>query len=95
MLKTLWGPWVVLLGIVAGLALGIAGLPLLGRFLEFDGVGSSSCDIKGNISSSGERIYHVPGQKYFRVTAVNRLRGVRWFCSEAEARAAGWRRARR
>ncbi len=55
---------------------------------------SSSCRIKGNIGNSG-RIYHVPGGYYYDRTRINTSRGERWFCSEAEARAAGWRRARR
>jgi hypothetical protein len=55
-----------------------------------------SCDIKGNISiETGERIYHVPGQKYYAATRISPQYGERWFCSEAEARAAGWRKARR
>lgn len=53
-----------------------------------------SCDIKGNISSSGERIYHVPGQRYYEVTKIDEAKGERWFCSEAEAVAAGWRKAK-
>ena len=28
------------------------------------GVRATDCLIKGNITSSGERIYHVPGQRY-------------------------------
>ena len=55
----------------------------------------ASCPIKGNISSSGERIYHVPGQQHYDDTRISRAKGERWFCSEEEARAAGWRRARR
>lgn len=53
------------------------------------------CNIKGNISSSGERIYHVPGQKFYNDTRISTSKGERWFCSEQEAQAAGWRRARR
>jgi hypothetical protein len=53
------------------------------------------CGIKGNISvTTGERIYHVPGQKYYFVTRINWFGGERWFCSEADARAAGWRKSR-
>lgn len=59
------------------------------------GSGSSGCNIKGNISAEGERVYHVPGQKYYSVTVINQAKGERWFCSEAEAVAAGWRRSRR
>lgn len=53
-----------------------------------------ACNIKGNVSTTGERIYHVPGQKYYDDTRISASHGERWFCSEAEARAAGWRRSR-
>ena len=52
------------------------------------------CRIKGNISADGKRIYHVPGQKYYDRTKINQMAGERWFCSEAEARSAGWRRSK-
>jgi endonuclease YncB( thermonuclease family) len=55
----------------------------------------TDCVIKGNISSKGERIYHVPGQENYGRTRISSSKGERWFCSEADARAAGWRRARR
>ncbi|BCG83373.1 hypothetical protein MesoLj113b_69150 (plasmid) [Mesorhizobium sp. 113-3-3] len=58
------------------------------------GLLGSGCNIKGNISARGERIYHLPGQKYYGVTKVTEAKGERWFCSEAEARAAGWRRSK-
>jgi endonuclease YncB( thermonuclease family) len=51
----------------------------------------AGCDIKGNINSRGEHIYHVPGSRYYDSTLIDTARGERWFCSEAEARAAGWR----
>jgi endonuclease YncB( thermonuclease family) len=51
------------------------------------------CRIKGNISGSGERIYHVPGGRDYDRTQINPAKGERWFCSEMEAQAAGWRRA--
>src|SRR6056297_357758 len=53
------------------------------------------CAIKGNISRSGKRIHHLPGQADYDRTVIRPEQGERWFCSEAEARAAGWRRARR
>jgi hypothetical protein len=57
---------------------------------------SASCNIKGNISiETGERIYHMLGQKYYAATRISPQYGERWFCSEAEAQAAGWRKARR
>ena len=52
------------------------------------------CLIKGNISSKGERIYHAPGCRYYNATVIEPQRGERWFCTEAEAVAAGWRRTK-
>lgn len=52
--------------------------------------------IKGNISqSTGERIYHVPGGEFYDRTAIDEAAGERWFCTEADAVAAGWRRSQR
>lgn len=54
-----------------------------------------SCRIKGNISTNtGERIYHVPGQQYYDQTVITASKGERWFCTEAEAKAAGWRKSK-
>lgn len=53
------------------------------------------CAIKGNISSSGKRIYHLPFQVHYNRTTINESRGERWFCTEGEALQAGWRRALR
>ena len=66
-----------------------------GQAAAADAAAPAGCRIKGNISSAGRRIYHVPGQGWYDRTRVNTARGERWFCSEAEARAAGWRRAAR
>ncbi len=53
------------------------------------------CNIKGNISiNSGEHIYHMPGQEYYSATRIRPEYGERWFCSESDARRAGWRKAR-
>lgn len=52
------------------------------------------CNIKGNVSTRGEKIYHVPGQRYYAETRISASHGERWFCSEQEARAAGWRRSK-
>ncbi len=55
---------------------------------------SEACNIKGNVSySTGEKIYHVPGDPDYNATTINTSYGERWFCSEAEAKAAGWRHA--
>ena len=53
------------------------------------------CQIKGNISANGARIYHLPGQEFYQRTVIRPEQGERWFCSEAQARASGWRRAHR
>ena len=48
----------------------------------------SGCVIKGNRNLRGQWIYHLPGMPYYGVTRAEEM-----FCSEAEARAAGYRRA--
>lgn len=54
------------------------------------------CLIKGNISqSSGDKIYHVPGQQDYDGTVISPNAGERWFCTEDEAKANGWRKAQR
>jgi len=52
-----------------------------------------SCTIKGNISASGEKIYHLQGCGSYSKTTIDESRSERWFCSEQEAQSAGWRRA--
>jgi endonuclease YncB( thermonuclease family) len=52
------------------------------------------CAIKGNINGEGERIYHTPDSPTYGSTRIDEDRGERWFCSAAEARAAGWRAPR-
>ena len=45
--------------------------------------------IKGNINSSGERIYHCPTWRdYDKITMKS---GDKWFCTESEAKSAGFR----
>ena len=46
------------------------------------------CVIKGNRSRRGPWIYHLPGMPYYDAT-----RAEEYFCTEAEAQAAGYRRA--
>jgi endonuclease YncB( thermonuclease family) len=52
----------------------------------------SGCAIKGNITSNGH-IYHMPWSAWYDRVKIDEKRGERWFCSEAEATAAGWRPA--
>lgn len=53
----------------------------------------SSCVIKGNISGKKEKIYHLPSCGSYQKTTIDSATGERWFCSEQEATAAGWRKA--
>jgi competence protein ComEC len=46
--------------------------------------------IKGNISSTGEKIYHLPGGAYYDRTVPEA-----WFKTEAEAQKAGYRASKR
>jgi Micrococcal nuclease (thermonuclease) homologs len=55
--------------------------------------GSGNCLIKGNISSKGEKIYHVIGCQSYNQTVIDESKGEKWFCTEQEALAAGWRKA--
>lgn len=77
------------------LAVGLLALTDLGSDVKALVGLKPGCDIKGNISPDGMRIYHVPGGHWYRKTKVDLLAGERWFCSESDARAAGWRRSRR
>lgn len=47
-----------------------------------------SCTIKGNRNRRGQWIYHLPGMPYYDVTRAEEI-----FCTEAQAREAGYRRA--
>jgi len=52
------------------------------------------CNIKGNVNSKGDKIYHVPGMSSYGATKIDESKGERWFCSDEEAQAAGWRAPR-
>jgi hypothetical protein len=86
---------------VAGIAFGVLGFAIAGFYSAGDLISpvaatAGGCVIKGNVSiNSRERIYHVPGQEYYASTKISPEYSERWFCSEAEARAAGWRKAGR
>ena len=54
-------------------------------------VPNSDCPIKGNINRKGIKIYHAPWSRSYKRTKINTTKGERWFCSEGEALAAGWR----
>lgn len=48
------------------------------------------CAIKGNLTANG-RIYHMPWSPWYDQIRMDPDKGKRWFCTEAEAVAAGWR----
>jgi endonuclease YncB( thermonuclease family) len=50
------------------------------------------CAIKGNVTASG-LIYHMPWSPWYDKVRITGHSNKRWFCSEAEAIAAGWRPA--
>jgi len=53
------------------------------------------CNIKGNINrKTGDRVYHLPGQKHYDEVTVEPEAGERWFCTEDEAQASGWRKSK-
>lgn len=54
----------------------------------------ADCRIKGNINRAGEKIYHLPGGRWYDRTRISKPAGERMFCSEEEAVKAGWRRAK-
>eukprot|EP00882_Tetradesmus_deserticola_P002244 GHRQ01002396.1.p1 GENE.GHRQ01002396.1~~GHRQ01002396.1.p1 ORF type:complete len:345 (+),score=130.59 GHRQ01002396.1:162-1196(+) len=49
--------------------------------------------IKGNINSKGEKIYHTPASGSYARVQIDQKAGERYFCTEQEALAAGWRAA--
>lgn len=52
------------------------------------------CYIKGNINTAGEKIYHTRDSASYADTVIDESKGERWFCTEREARGAGWRAPR-
>ncbi len=53
----------------------------------------TACTIKGNINAKEEKIYHVVGCQSYAKTVIDESKDERWFCSESEAMASGWRKA--
>ncbi len=52
------------------------------------------CPIKGNVKG-GRRLYVLPWSQDYERVRVSRSRGERWFCSEGDAQAAGWKPSER
>lgn len=54
---------------------------------------SNQCQIKGNISKTGKKVYHTPDCPSYDKTIINESANERWFCNEQEAELAGWTKA--
>ncbi|MEY9325805.1 sunset domain-containing protein [Sinorhizobium fredii] len=81
--------------VIGALTVGAAGgMTASDLIASLSGGTSGTCWIKGNISITGERIFHAPGQRYYSQTKISSNYGERWFCSEFEAWAAGWRKSK-
>ena len=65
------------------------------RFKNNNNLDKKECYIKGNISSKGQKIYHLPGNLSYEETKINENKGERWFCSEQEAKMNGWRKSKK
>ena len=53
---------------------------------------AEDCNVKGVVDEGGARIYLVPTDPHYADAAVDKARGGQLFCSDDEARHAGWRR---
>lgn len=77
----------IVLILIIGSILAFGLMPLL-SYISHD---PSPCRIKGEINLLGERKYHVPGDPRYDQVMITTRSGERWFCSEDDAQAAGWR----
>lgn len=62
------------------------------RWQSAEQTAPAGCAIKGNVTAKGH-IYHLPWSPWYSKVKVETAKGERWFCSETEAAAAGWRPA--
>jgi len=60
------------------------------RWASVEEKAPDGCAIKGNVTARG-KIYHMPWSPWYAQIRMSQDRGRRWFCTEAEAVAAGWR----
>jgi hypothetical protein len=64
------------------------------RLLSQTGSLKPGCNIKGNISwNQKAKLYHLPEMKDYKITKIDPAKGERWFCTESEAIANGWKKA--
>lgn len=60
------------------------------RWQGAEQIAPQGCAIKGNVTKHGQ-IYHMPWSPWYGKVRIEEAKGERWFCSEVEALAAGWR----
>ena len=60
------------------------------RWAKVEEQAPQGCAIKGNVTAHG-KIYHMPWSPWYAQIRMDAEKGKRWFCTEAEAVAAGWR----
>lgn len=51
------------------------------------------CNIAGNINAQGRRLYHMPDSPNYSQVVIDESKGEKWFCTEADAQAAGFVKA--
>ncbi|HFC04446.1 MAG TPA: hypothetical protein ENJ55_01960 [Rhizobiales bacterium] len=74
--------------IVLLFGISIAPLPVM----AFQVAHQPGCNIKGNLGRHKLKLYYRPGHPTYKKVKINK-RGEHWFCSEQEARNAGWQEA--
>jgi hypothetical protein len=88
-----------LVATLCGLAVGVTASALLlyrngGQMVKPLMVSARECVIKGDINpENGQKIFYLPDQKSYASAVIQTDKGERWFCAEADALAAGWRKA--
>lgn len=64
------------------------------KCMQYENLENPKCQIKGNIVEEwlkkGQKVYHFPGCVQYKTTRIEKYRGEQWFCTEAEAKAAGY-----
>ncbi len=61
------------------------------KSLQVRRIAPGLCPIKGTIGEAGERLYLLPDGSGYEPTYIDLTKGERWFCTEADALAAGWK----
>lgn len=87
----------IVLAITTSLALSATSLAVpagFARVIDGDTVNISGQRIRLHGIDTPEAIYHMPGGRWYDKTVITASKGEKWFCSEGQARAVGWRRSR-